>query len=103
MQATKHLRQQAESKGIDIEDVFHILNNPQVTYTTNKHTCRRCGADQRKYVGTGLSGRKLCIATYDCCGIAVTVFDHLIETAIREDQRQAGVKSYKGRHGQRVI
>lgn len=102
MNLTKHLREQAVNKGIDEQDVFDVLNNPEITYSTDKHTCRRCGADQRKYVGTGRSGRKLCIATYDCCGIAVTVFDHLTETAIREDQRAAGVRSYKDRNGRRV-
>lgn len=102
MNLTKHLLTQASNKGIDVEDVFDVLNAPEITYTTDKHTCRRCGSDQRKYVGTGRSGMRLCIATYDCCGIAVTVFEHLIETAIRDDQRAAGVKSYRARNGERV-
>jgi hypothetical protein len=101
-----HARQQAAAKNIPLEAVWQVALNPENTYGSYRkdndgnrlsYTCRRCGAEQKKWTGTASDGTKLCLAVNTCCGEVVTLWLDQIETALRDDQKAAGVTGYAGR------
>lgn len=104
---TRHLREQAASKGIAIETVLSVLRHPLITYPSfvkderNQRVpmlCRSCGAQQQKWTGVA-NGQKVCVTVFPCCGVATTVWFDQIETEVRADQRQAGLTGYVGMDG----
>jgi hypothetical protein len=102
---SQHARQQAAAKNIALALVWEVALNPENTYGSYRkdndgnrlsYTCRRCGADQKKWTGTASDGTKLCLAVNTCCREVVTLWLDQIETALRDDQKAAGVTGYKG-------
>lgn len=104
---TRHLQEQAARKGISMEAVMTVLKHPLITYASfvkderNKRVpmlCRSCGEQQQKWTGVA-DGQRVCVTVFPCCGVATTVWLDQVETAVRDDQRQAGVTGYVGRDG----
>jgi hypothetical protein len=100
---SQHARQQAAAKNIALALVWEVALNPENNYGSYhkdndgnrlNYTCRRCGTDQRKWTGTASDGTKLCLAVNTCCGEVVTVWLDQVETALRADQKAAGVTGY---------
>jgi hypothetical protein len=103
---SRHLVQQAEAKGIPLAAVYHVLNNPQITYQSFRRTpkgrvartCAKCGSGQVKVTGVG-QGHALCVPACPTCKVGVTVWVDQVETDLRDDQKEAGVTGYRGRDG----
>lgn len=103
---TRHLREQAINKGINMDTVQAVLDAPSITYPSFVKEngqrvpmlCRSCGQQQEKWTGEAF-GQKVCVTVFPCCGVATTVWFDQIETAVRPDQRAAGLKGYVGKDG----
>lgn len=104
---TPHLRKKAEDNGVALSAIWEIILNPAITYDsfTNKngrrtpYTCKKCGGQQQKWTGTTKDGQKFCVVVNPCCREAVTYWVDQTETELRDDQKAAGVKGYRGRDG----
>lgn len=103
---SRHCVRQAETKGIALSAVYHILNNPSITYQSFERTakgrvarlCPTCGNQQVKVTGVA-NGEALCVPACTNCKVGVTVWRDQVETDLRDDQRAAGVTGYRGRDG----
>ena len=104
-----HLRKKAEQNGVALSAIWHVLLNPETTFASYERDramgnrvariCRRCGEQQQKWQGTTPNGDKFCVVVNPCCGEAVTYWQDQAETALRADQKAAGVTGYRGRDG----
>jgi hypothetical protein len=107
MELSKHLRDMAPTKGLSIAAIEAILNAPAIKYPSFRKDangkrvapmCERHNAQQEKWTGEAF-GEKICVVVFPCCGKAVTAWKDQVETAVRPDQKKAGIKGYKGRDG----
>jgi hypothetical protein len=106
---TPHLIKQAEAKGIALNLIWEALRNPENTYgsfrkdpaTGNRepYRCRQHGGEQQKWTATTSNGTKLCVVVNPCCGTVITVWLDQVETALRADQKDAGVTGYTSTDG----
>lgn len=104
---TAHCRRQAEAKGIALAAILHVLDHPETEIPSTRKTpegrvenvCKTCGRPQRKVMGTGPDGTRLCVVVNPCCAVVITVWLDGVETVLRADQRANGVRGYHGRDG----
>jgi hypothetical protein len=72
---TSHALRTVADKGINLDDVRAVWNDPDTTYPSHRHP------GQHKRIGRGL-----CLACDDVTGKVITVFVDQVATPLRPDQ-----------------
>lgn len=76
---TRHLKEQAKTKGVSLLNILEVLKQPSITYANGM------AEDQERFIGNGI------VVVVDVLsGHAITVYENVRETDVRPDQIKSG-------------